>query len=199
MSSDGVMELLCSKRVIPVAAFAELDTVLPVAEALEAGGLPVVEVTFRTPVAAGCSSSARCRRPHARRSGDDRPSGSGRPGTRRRGAVHRLARLQLTGRRALPGGRPSCLARRGDRHRRDGSTRPRDRSAEALPAEASGGLDLLRALRGPFPEVRFVPTGGVSSANAAAYLGMPSVAAIGGSWMVAPSSWPRATSRRSPV
>ena len=52
MSSDGVMELLCSKRVIPVAAFAELDTVLPVAEALEAGGLPVVEVTFRTPEAA---------------------------------------------------------------------------------------------------------------------------------------------------
>jgi 2-dehydro-3-deoxyphosphogluconate aldolase/(4S)-4-hydroxy-2-oxoglutarate aldolase len=52
MSSDGVMELLCSKRVIPVAAFAELDTVLPVAKALEAGGLPVVEVTFRTPVAA---------------------------------------------------------------------------------------------------------------------------------------------------
>jgi 2-dehydro-3-deoxyphosphogluconate aldolase/(4S)-4-hydroxy-2-oxoglutarate aldolase len=44
----------------------------------------------------------------------------------------------------------------------------------------------LRALRGPFPEVRFVPTGGVNSANAAEYLSMPSVAAIGGSWMVAP-------------
>jgi 2-dehydro-3-deoxyphosphogluconate aldolase / (4S)-4-hydroxy-2-oxoglutarate aldolase len=64
-----------------------------------------------------------------------------------------------------------------------------DRGIDLLklfPAEVSGGLDLLRALRGPFPEVRFVPTGGVNSRNAAEYLKLPSVAAIGGSWMVAP-------------
>ena len=55
-----------------------------------------------------------------------------------------------------------------------------------FPAEAAGGVALLRALRGPFPDVRFVPTGGISAANAAAYLALPSVAAVGGSWMVAP-------------
>ncbi len=64
-----------------------------------------------------------------------------------------------------------------------------------FPAEASGGLDLLRALQGPFPDVRFVPTGGVNSENAAEYLSLPSVAAIGGSWMVAPAARGRARRR----
>jgi 2-dehydro-3-deoxyphosphogluconate aldolase/(4S)-4-hydroxy-2-oxoglutarate aldolase len=44
----------------------------------------------------------------------------------------------------------------------------------------------LRALAGPFPDVRFVPTGGIGPANAGGYLALPSVAAVGGSWMVAP-------------
>ena len=55
-----------------------------------------------------------------------------------------------------------------------------------FPAEAAGGVALLRALHGPFPGVRLIPTGGVSAANAASYLALPSVAAVGGSWMVAP-------------
>jgi 2-dehydro-3-deoxyphosphogluconate aldolase/(4S)-4-hydroxy-2-oxoglutarate aldolase len=64
-----------------------------------------------------------------------------------------------------------------------------DHGSELLkffPAEASGGVAMLQAWRAPFPNVRFVPTGGVSSANAAAYLDLPSVAAVGGSWMVTP-------------
>jgi 2-dehydro-3-deoxyphosphogluconate aldolase/(4S)-4-hydroxy-2-oxoglutarate aldolase len=56
-----------------------------------------------------------------------------------------------------------------------------------FPAEASGGVEAMRALHGPFPDVRFIPTGGVTSANAADYLGLPSVVAVGGSWMVAPA------------
>jgi 2-dehydro-3-deoxyphosphogluconate aldolase/(4S)-4-hydroxy-2-oxoglutarate aldolase len=55
-----------------------------------------------------------------------------------------------------------------------------------FPAEACGGVATLKALAGPFPGVRFVPTGGISAANAASYLTLPSVAAVGGSWMVAP-------------
>ena len=54
------------------------------------------------------------------------------------------------------------------------------------PAEAAGGVALLRALQGPFPGVRFVPTGGISAGNAGSYLVLPSVAAVGGSWMVSP-------------
>ena len=55
-----------------------------------------------------------------------------------------------------------------------------------FPAHVAGGVGLRRALQGPFPGVRWIPTGGVSVANAASYLALPSVAAVGGSWMVAP-------------
>jgi 2-dehydro-3-deoxyphosphogluconate aldolase/(4S)-4-hydroxy-2-oxoglutarate aldolase len=53
-----------------------------------------------------------------------------------------------------------------------------------FPAEASGGVKMLKALHGPYSDVRFVPTGGVDTANLASYLALPYVAAIGGSWMV---------------
>jgi 2-dehydro-3-deoxyphosphogluconate aldolase/(4S)-4-hydroxy-2-oxoglutarate aldolase len=56
-----------------------------------------------------------------------------------------------------------------------------------FPAEASGGVEMIRALQAPFPHVRFIPTGGVNAANAGAYLRLPSVVAVGGSWMVAPA------------
>jgi 2-dehydro-3-deoxyphosphogluconate aldolase / (4S)-4-hydroxy-2-oxoglutarate aldolase len=55
-----------------------------------------------------------------------------------------------------------------------------------FPAEAIGGVGLIRALAAPFPEARFVPTGGLSAENAGDYLALPEVVAVGGSWMVAP-------------
>jgi 2-dehydro-3-deoxyphosphogluconate aldolase/(4S)-4-hydroxy-2-oxoglutarate aldolase len=55
-----------------------------------------------------------------------------------------------------------------------------------FPAEASGGLGTVKALAAAFAQVRFVPTGGITAASAPAYLAHPAVAAIGGSWMVAP-------------
>jgi 2-dehydro-3-deoxyphosphogluconate aldolase/(4S)-4-hydroxy-2-oxoglutarate aldolase len=55
-----------------------------------------------------------------------------------------------------------------------------------FPAEAIGGVALIRALAAPFPEARFVPTGGLSAENAGGYLALPQVVAVGGSWMVAP-------------
>jgi 2-dehydro-3-deoxyphosphogluconate aldolase/(4S)-4-hydroxy-2-oxoglutarate aldolase len=55
-----------------------------------------------------------------------------------------------------------------------------------FPAEAIGGVGLIRALAAPFPEARFVPTGGLSAENAGGYLALPQVVAVGGSWMVAP-------------
>ena len=52
-----------------------------------------------------------------------------------------------------------------------------------FPAAQAGGIDGLKALGGPFPNVRFCPTGGVSATNAAAYLALPNVACVGGSWL----------------
>ena len=53
-----------------------------------------------------------------------------------------------------------------------------------FPAAASGGSAAIRALSAPFGDVRFVPTGGISAGNAAEYLAIPSVAAVGTSWVV---------------
>ena len=55
-----------------------------------------------------------------------------------------------------------------------------------FPAEASGGLDLLKALSGPFSEIKFIPTGGIDQTNLLSYLSHPQVLACGGSWMVKP-------------
>jgi 2-dehydro-3-deoxyphosphogluconate aldolase/(4S)-4-hydroxy-2-oxoglutarate aldolase len=52
-----------------------------------------------------------------------------------------------------------------------------------FPAEQSGGLKALRALGGPFPQVRFCPTGGISESNAATWLAEPNVVVVGGSWL----------------
>lgn len=64
-----------------------------------------------------------------------------------------------------------------------------------FPAQAAGGVALLKALQAPFPEVAFCPTGGIGPDNALAYLKLPNVAAVGGSWMVprdllAARDWP---------
>ncbi len=58
--------------------------------------------------------------------------------------------------------------------------------AKLFPASAAGGPAYLRALAGPFPSVSFVPTGGIDQADVEAYLRVPSVVAVGGSWMVRP-------------
>ncbi len=68
-----------------------------------------------------------------------------------------------------------------------------------FPAEVVGGLAMLRALRGPYPDVRFVPTGGIGPANLAAYLAEPNVVACGGSWLTegvrGPDDLPRLADR----
>jgi 2-dehydro-3-deoxyphosphogluconate aldolase/(4S)-4-hydroxy-2-oxoglutarate aldolase len=53
-----------------------------------------------------------------------------------------------------------------------------------FPAETSGGAPAIRALGGPFPQVSFCPTGGISTKNLSSYLSLPNVIAVGGSWMV---------------
>jgi 2-dehydro-3-deoxyphosphogluconate aldolase/(4S)-4-hydroxy-2-oxoglutarate aldolase len=53
-----------------------------------------------------------------------------------------------------------------------------------FPAEQAGGVSMIKALGGPFPQVRFCPTGGIGPANLASYLAVPSIVAVGGSWLV---------------
>ena len=58
-------------------------------------------------------------------------------------------------------------------------------TVKLFPAEANGGLGTIKALAAAFPQVRFMPTGGITAESAPAYLAHPSVVAVGGSWMVA--------------
>ncbi|CAN5176865.1 bifunctional 4-hydroxy-2-oxoglutarate aldolase/2-dehydro-3-deoxy-phosphogluconate aldolase [soil metagenome] len=61
------------------------------------------------------------------------------------------------------------------------------RVAKLFPAAAVGGATMLKALQGPISEMRFCPTGGIGENDAAAYLALPNVACVGGSWMLAPA------------
>ena len=185
--TDGVSsQAVLSYGIVPVVVLQELDTAVPVAAALAEGGLPVAEVTFRTAVAADAIARIAAE--------TDVLVGAGtvvRP-EQVDEAVAAGARFIVT---------PGLSARVIERCRElDVLVIPGVATAteviaaldlgldllKLFPAEAAGGVALLRALRGPFPDVRFVPTGGISAANAASYLALPSVAAVGGSWMVAP-------------
>src|SRR5262249_41571157 len=74
------------------------------------------------------------------------------------------------------------------------------RVVKFFPAEAMGGIATLKALRGPFPDLQFCPTGGGDAANVADYLALPNVVAVGGSWVapdadIAAGKWDTITAR----
>jgi 2-dehydro-3-deoxyphosphogluconate aldolase/(4S)-4-hydroxy-2-oxoglutarate aldolase len=186
MTEHDVRRTVVGGRIVPVVVLEELETAVPVATALAEGGIPVAEVTFRTAVAAAA----------IRRIADDTDVLVG-AGT--------VVRPEQVDEAVAAGARfivsPGLSLRVIERCRElDVLVIPGVATAteviaaldqgldllKLFPAEAAGGIALLRALRGPFPDVRFVPTGGISAANAASYLALPSVAAVGGSWMVAP-------------
>jgi 2-dehydro-3-deoxyphosphogluconate aldolase/(4S)-4-hydroxy-2-oxoglutarate aldolase len=185
MSRDQDSNLL-DHRVIPVAVIADLDVVGPLAEALERGGLPIVEVTFRTEVAAEAIRLLAAERGMVVGAGtvirpeqvDTAVEAGARfvvtPGFSA-GVAERCRQLDV---QVIPGvSTPTEVIR------------ALDEGLELLkffPAEAAGGVAYLRALQGPFPAVRWIPTGGVTASNAASYFTLSSVAAVGGSWMVAP-------------
>jgi 2-dehydro-3-deoxyphosphogluconate aldolase / (4S)-4-hydroxy-2-oxoglutarate aldolase len=182
---SDVLEQLCARGVVPVVVVDDLDVARSLGDALKAGGLPVAEVTFRTAAAAdalrvlaldpdllvGAGTVVRPEQVDLAASAGARFVVT--PGFSTR-VVARCRELDMP---VIPGVATATEV-----------IEALDHGCELLkffPAETSGGLAMLRALHGPFPEVRFIPTGGIGRANAAEYLGLASVAAVGGSWMVA--------------
>lgn len=183
--------------VIPVVVLHDVDHAVPVARALVHGGLPVIEVTLRTPVALDA----------VRRIADEVPDilvGAGTvvapeqakqavaagaeflvsPGT----TDALAAAMRDTGLPHLPG---AATVSEVMRLLEQGYT-----ELKLFPAEASGGTAFLKALAAPVPAARFCPTGGVTLANAAGYLALPNVGCVGGSWItpadaLAAGSWER--------
>lgn len=173
-----------SATVIPVLTIDRVEDAVPLARALVAGGVRVLEVTLRTPVAVEAAKAMIAEVPDAVvgigtiLNGDD------------------LARAKALGAKfgISPGATPELLkaAAAGDLPFAPGiATASELMQALAhgfdlvkfFPAEQAGGIKALRALAGPFPHIRVCPTGGIGEANAATWLADPNVVAVGGSWI----------------
>jgi len=172
--------------VLPVVVLEDARNAEPLAAALEAGGLPCAEVTFRTDAAVQSIKAMAAAPGFLVGAGTvltadqvDRAVDAGArfivsPGF---GAavVHRSQELGVP---VFPG---AATATEIQMALDAGLT-----TVKFFPAEQLGGVAMIKALAAPFRTVRFVPTGGVTTANLASYLANPAVLAVGGTWMVAP-------------
>jgi 2-dehydro-3-deoxyphosphogluconate aldolase / (4S)-4-hydroxy-2-oxoglutarate aldolase len=180
----NIREILGLAPVVPVLTVNDLAHAVPLAKALVAGGLRVLEVTLRSSVAIGCIEAIRKAVPEAivgvgtlTRPADFAAAGRAgaqfgvSPGlTPELAAAARGARFPL-----LPGVMtPSevTLARHAGFD-----------TLKLFPAHQAGGVGMLRALAAPFPDVWFCPTGGVTRSSAQEYLALPNVICVGGSWV----------------
>jgi 2-dehydro-3-deoxyphosphogluconate aldolase/(4S)-4-hydroxy-2-oxoglutarate aldolase len=171
--------------VIPVLTIERLDDALPLCRALADNGLPVLEVTLRTACALEAIALLARALPDACvgagtvLSGEDlaRVATAGAAFAISPGATDALYEAAKPGDTPLvPGIATASELMRGLEHGW--------RRFKFFPAEASGGTAALRGLAGPFPQARFCPTGGIDAAKAPAYLALPNVACVGGSWML---------------
>jgi 2-dehydro-3-deoxyphosphogluconate aldolase / (4S)-4-hydroxy-2-oxoglutarate aldolase len=179
-------------RVVPVIVIDDADAAIPLAAALQQGGLPCAEVTFRT---AGAAEALR------RMAGEfpEMLVGAGTVLTPAQAAEARDAGAKFV---VAPGFNPRvvdyCLE--NEIAVCPGVCTPSEVEAalekglsllKFFPAEPAGGVKYLKAIAAPYTDVQFMPTGGVGPDNLAQYLAFDRVVACGGSWM-APAEWIRA-------
>lgn len=181
-------EELRAVPVVPVLTIQDADSAVPLARALVAGGLRILEVTLRTPAALD----------GIRRIAQEVPEAVVGAGTVRtpdhgHGAIAAGARFLVS-----PGMTPR-LVQTADGWSvpfLPGAATPSEamaladlgyRALKFFPAEALGGIEALKALASPLPDLTFCPTGGIDLEKARKYLALPNIMAVGGSW-VAPAS-----------
>ncbi len=180
----NIREIVGLARVIPLLTITELAHALPLARALSTGGLRVIEIAVRTPVALGAVEAIRKAVP-------DAVVGVGMLTRAVDFAAADRAGAQFG---VTPGLTPElAAAARGARFPLlPGIMTPMELIAartagfsvlQFFPAQQAGGAGMLQALSAPFPDVLFYPAGGVTRASAADYLALPNVACVGGSWM----------------
>lgn len=178
-------EQISALRIIPVVEIPGIEFAVPLAEALVAAGLPCAEITFRTDSAAASIKAIADNVPDIR-------LGAGTVLTVEQADAAIEAGAQFL---VAPGFNPRVVAHAADRGipMLPGVATPTDIEqalshgislVKFFPAEATGGVDYLKAVSAPYRGVRFVPTGGIGPKNLLSYLNLPSVAACGGSWMV---------------
>lgn len=184
----SVADLIDRVPVIPVIVIERAADALPLARALVQGGLPVLEVTLRTPAALDAVRAIAAGVPGAMVGVGSVIDVAQFAASREAGAAFAVspggtealdAAARAAGLRWLPGAQTASevLALRARGHR----------LMKLFPAASSGGPSHLRALGGPIPDVRFCPTGGITPENARDYLALPNVACVGGSWLTPPA------------
>jgi 2-dehydro-3-deoxyphosphogluconate aldolase/(4S)-4-hydroxy-2-oxoglutarate aldolase len=180
---NGGLDSVLARRVIPVVTLTEPGVAKQVAVALGRGGLPVAEITFRSDAAEEAIATMASETNVRVGAGTvvnpelvDRAIAAGAtfivtPGFSRR-VVERCLEVGVS---VIPGVSGATDIMSALEY---GLT-----VLKVFPADALGGPQTVKALSGPFPRVRFVPTGGVTATTAPDYLALDSVAAVGGSWM----------------
>jgi 2-dehydro-3-deoxyphosphogluconate aldolase/(4S)-4-hydroxy-2-oxoglutarate aldolase len=180
----NIREIVGMVPVIPVLTVSDIADAVPLARALVTGGLRVLEITLRTPVAIGCIEAIRKAIPEAIVG----------VGTLTRPVDFAAADRAGAQFGVTPGLTPELAgAARGARFPlMPGVMTPTEIIAarhggftvlKLFPAQQAGGTGMLRAIASLFPDVLFCPTGGITRANAEEYLALPNVVCVGGSWV----------------
>ncbi|MFJ9826418.1 bifunctional 4-hydroxy-2-oxoglutarate aldolase/2-dehydro-3-deoxy-phosphogluconate aldolase [Streptomyces sp. NPDC101160] len=181
----SVFDLAPAVPVVPVVVIEDAADAVPLARALVAGGLPLIEVTLRTPAALDAIRAIADGVPEAVVGAGTVVSAAGVADAVGAGARFLVSpgwtdglldAMREPGVPFLPGVSTAsevvALLERGVT------------DMKFFPAEAAGGVPYLTSLAGPLPRARFCPTGGVSPANASRYLALPNVSCVGGTWML---------------
>lgn len=190
---------LFHSKVVPVVVVSDPLQAVPMAQALLAGGVDVIEITLRSDAALAAIEAVARQVPGMQVGAGTvtRPEDVAR--VHNAGARFALspgctpALLEAVGRAALPF-IPGVATPSEAMAARDAGYR----LMKCFPAAQLGGVEVLKAWGGPLPDLRFCPTGGVSLANMGGFLALPNVAMVGGSWLtpaaaVAAGDWQRIT------
>jgi 2-dehydro-3-deoxyphosphogluconate aldolase/(4S)-4-hydroxy-2-oxoglutarate aldolase len=178
-------------RLAPVVAVVVVDdakAAVPLARALLDGGIHAIEITLRTPAALDAIRAIAKDLPQAAVGAGTVLSAADMDAAAAAGAKFAVspgatpALLEAADSSSLPwlpgaatASEAMALAERGYRLQK------------FFPAQAAGGIDYLRSLAGPLPQIRFCPTGGITVQNAPDYLRLPNVVCVGGSWLTPPA------------
>jgi len=185
MSTAPEIARLGACGVVPVVVIDEAEIAVPLAEALLAGGIDVIEITLRRPAAMAALEKVARELPEILPVAGTVVTAAQAAEVKNAGARAVVSpgftesvdeAMKKTGLPWLPG-----VATASDCMRAVSAGRLH---CKFFPAEQAGGVPGLKALSGPFPQMKFSPTGGVSLANLGNYLALPQVLCVGGSWLV---------------